>query len=76
MPNMIRAARAGLGWTQEELAELAGVHHKSVALAEQEGRRRTRQTPNAVEPKIWAAFAQHGVKLEASTLTFPQPPSP
>ena len=73
-PSIIRAARAGLGWTQEELAAAAGIHPKSVAYWE--GRPNDkRHAPEGAIPRIKEALAQGGVLIDGETLRF-QPPGP
>ncbi len=73
-PEVIRAARAGLGWSQEQLAQEAGVHQKSVAYWERGGggpgaRSRTL-------PAMQAAFAKHGVVIVGQAIHFPGEGSP
>lgn len=69
-PSLIRAARAGLNWTQQRLAQEAEIHPKAVAYWERPGNVPGKPTVGAI-PKIMAAFARHGVTITGSRITFP-----
>ncbi len=58
--SQIRAARAGLGWSQEELAGQAGIHAKAVSYWEH----RQRVQGWAAE-RMLAAFKSAGVDVVA-----------
>ena len=58
--SQIRAARAGLGWSQEELAGQAGIHAKAVSYWEH----RQRVKGWAAE-RMLAAFESAGVEVVA-----------
>lgn len=65
----IKAARAGLDWTQARLAQEAGLHAKSVAYWE----RMPGEMPeaaNGAPPKIREAFARAGVAIEGNVVRF------
>ena len=64
-PEQIRAARAALRWTQEDLAERAGVHAKSVAYWE--ARDGSGSTVGAV-PQIRRALLAAGVAMDGDKL--------
>lgn len=70
--NTLRAARAGLNWTQERLAIEAGVHPKSVAYWERTAGQ-TIHPEGQVMPKVLDAFARHGVMIEGARITFTDP---
>jgi DNA-binding XRE family transcriptional regulator len=74
-PTLIRAARAGLGWSQETLAKEAGIHPKSVAYWERHtalgGAGTVQRGEGTALPKMQAAFARKGVVVEGHRLTFP-----
>jgi transcriptional regulator with XRE-family HTH domain len=61
----IKAARAALGWTQEELARRAKLHPKSVAYWE--GRSGSDQTKGAAVA-IRHAFEQAGIIIESGSI--------
>ena len=75
-PTTLKAARAGLGWTQAELAAHAEIHYKSVANAERSNTRPRRISPDNVLPKIEAALARHGVTISGNAVHFHAPPDP
>lgn len=59
-PATIKAARAGLNWTQERLAQEAGIHPKAVAYWEAPGRTPQRQQTPALQ-RIADAFDRAGL---------------
>jgi DNA-binding XRE family transcriptional regulator len=61
-PAQIRAARAGLDWTQRQLAERAGVHHRTIKQIE---RGRTKPL-NATASRIARAFTTAGVAFDGA----------
>ena len=61
----IRAARAGLGWSQEELAGHAGIHAKAVAYWERMGEVSRRQAQGRAPEKMLAALSSTGVDVVA-----------
>lgn len=69
-PELIRAARAGLNWTQKRLADEAGINRNSVRYWECGIGGSTRE-PNAV-PKIEAALTRAGVRFTGNTVTLPE----
>lgn len=65
----IKAARAGLGWKQKDLAREAGIHTKSVAYWE----RMPGDLPeaaNGAPRKMREALARHGVAIEGNVVRF------
>ncbi len=67
--SQIRAARAGLGWSQAELAGRAGIHAKAVAYWEHMGEVSRRQAQGWALEKMLAAFQSAGVDV----VTEPRP---
>ncbi len=63
--NQIRAARAALGWSQEELAGRAGIHAKSTCYWERMGAISPRQARGWALERMLAAFASAGVDVVA-----------
>ncbi len=63
--SQIRAARAGLGWSQAELAGRAGIHAKAVAYWERMGRVSRHQAQGWALEKMLAAFKSAGVDVVA-----------
>ena len=61
----IRAARAGLGWSQAELASHAGIHAKAVAYWERMGEVSRRQAQGRAPEKMLAALKFAGVDVVA-----------
>ncbi len=68
-PQTIKAARAGLEWSQNRLAKEAGVHPKTVARWENQATRDDAPTPQAIG-KMQAAFERHGVSLTSDSVIF------
>lgn len=70
-PQQLRAARAGLGWTQDRLASEAGINRNSVNYWERGAARRNRaDRPQKALPLIEAAFARHGVTFPGNAVSF------
>ncbi len=67
--SQIRAARAGLGWSQAELAGRAGIHAKAVAYWERMGEVSRRQAHGWALEKMLSAFQSAGVDV----VTEPRP---
>ena len=63
--SQIRAARAGLGWSQVELAGRAGIHAKSTCYWERQGVISPRQAKGSALEKMVAAFNAAGVDVVA-----------
>ena len=63
--SQIRAARAGLGWSQAELANHAGIHAKAVAYWERMGEVSRRQAQGRAPERMLAAFKSAGVDMVA-----------
>ncbi len=63
--SQIRAARAGLGWSQDELAGLVGIHPKAVAYWERMGEVSRRQAHGWAPERILAALKSAGVDVVA-----------
>ncbi len=63
--SQIRAARAGLGWSQEELAGRAGIHAKAVAYWERMGEVSRRQAQSWAPERMLAALRSAGVEVTA-----------
>ena len=63
--SQIRAARAGLGWSQAELADHAGIHAKSTCYWERQGAISPRQAQGWALERMLAAFASAGVDVVA-----------
>ncbi len=63
--SQIRAARAGLGWSQAELAVRAGIHAKSTCYWERQGAISPRQAQGWALEKMLAAFKSAGVDVVA-----------
>ncbi len=63
--SQIRAARAGLGWSQEELANHAGIHAKAVQYWERMGCVSRRQAQGWAPERMLAAFKSAGVDVVA-----------
>ena len=63
--SQIRAARAGLGWSQAELAEHAGIHAKSTCYWERQGVISPRQAQGRALGLMLAAFKSAGVEVTA-----------
>ncbi len=63
--SQIRAARAGLGWSQAELAGRAGIHAKAVAYWERMGEVSRRQAQGWALERMLAAFSAAGVDVVA-----------
>ena len=61
----IRAARAGLGWSQAELANHAGIHAKSTCYWERRGVISPRQAQGWALERMLAAFNSAGVDVVA-----------
>ena len=61
----IRAARAGLGWSQVELARRAGVHEQSTCYWERQGAISPRQAQRSALEKMLAALSSAGVEVVA-----------
>ena len=53
--SQLRAARAGLGWSQGELADRAGIHAKAVAYWERMGEVSRRQAQGWAPERMLAA---------------------
>jgi len=70
-PMLIKAARAGLGWSQEKLAAEASLHPKSVAYWEGRAASRNRPQSPAVD-RMAEAFARAGLKIEGAAIHFPE----
>lgn len=70
-PQQIRAARAGLDWTQRQLAKAAGIHARTIKMIE-----RGKVAPQAATWRgIAKAFATHGVLFgeDRRTVILPDP---
>ncbi len=63
--SQIRAARAGLGWSQEELAGRAGIHAKAVAYWERMGEVSRRQAQGRAPGRMLVALRSAGVDVVA-----------
>ncbi len=63
--SQIRAARAGLGWSQVELAGRAGIHAKAVAYWERMGCVSRRQAQRWAPGRMLAALSSAGVEVVA-----------
>ena len=63
--SQIRAARAGLGWSQEVLANHAGIHAKAVAYWERMGEVSRRQAQGRAPGRMLAALSSAGVEVTA-----------
>ena len=63
--SQIRAARAGLGWSQEELAGRASIHAKAVQYWEHMGEVSRRQAQGWAPTRMLAAFQSAGVEVVA-----------
>ncbi len=63
--SQIRAARAGLGWSQEDLADRAGIHAKSTCYWERQGVISPRQAQGWALERMLAAFSAAGVDVVA-----------
>ncbi len=63
--SQIRAARAGLGWSQAELANHAGIHAKAVAYWERMGEVSRRQAHGLAPTRMLAALSSAGVDVVA-----------
>ncbi len=63
--RQIRAARAGLGWSQAELAGRAGIHAKAVAYWERMGEVSQRQAQGWAPGRMLAALSSAGVEVVA-----------
>ncbi len=63
--SQIRAARAGLGWSQAELAGRAGIHAKAVAYWERMGEVSRRQAQGWAPERMLAALNAAGVDVVA-----------
>ena len=63
--SQIRAARAGLGWSQAELAGRAGIHAKAVQYWERMGAVSQRQAHGWAPTRMMAAFMTAGVDVVA-----------
>ena len=61
----IRAARAGLGWSQTELAERAGIHAQSASYWERQGAISRYRAQGRVLGLMLAAFNAAGVEVVA-----------
>ncbi len=65
----IKAARAGLDWTQKDLADAAGIHAKAVAYWERMPGDLP-ETPNGAIRSMKEALARHGVTIEGNAVHF------
>ena len=63
--SQIRAARAGLGWSQAELAGRAGIHAKAVQYWEHMGEVSRRQAHGWAPTRMLAAFQSAGIDVVA-----------
>ncbi len=63
--GQIRAARAGLGWSQAELANHAGIHAKAVAYWERMGEVSRHQARGWAPGRMLAALSSAGVDVVA-----------
>ncbi len=63
--SQIRAARAGLGWSQAELAGRAGIHAKAVAYWERMGAVSRRQASGWAPERMLVALSAAGVEMTA-----------
>ncbi len=61
----IRAARAGLGWSQIELAERAGIHAQSASYWERQGAISRYRAQGRALGLMLAAFKSAGVEVVA-----------
>ena len=61
----IRAARAGLGWSQTELAERAGIHAQSASYWERQGAISRYRAQGRALGLMLAAFRSAGVDVVA-----------
>jgi len=61
----IRAARAGLGWSQTELAERAGIHAQSASYWERQGAISRYRAQGRALGLMLAAFKSAGVDVVA-----------
>ncbi len=61
----IRAARAGLGWSQTELAERAGIHAQSASYWERQGEISRYRAQGRALGLMLAAFKSAGVDVVA-----------
>jgi len=61
----IRAARAGLGWSQTELAERAGIHAQSASYWERQGAISRYRAQGRALGLMLAAFQSAGVDMIA-----------
>ena len=69
-PTTMKAARAGLDWTQDRLASEAGIHAKSVARWERGVvPHDPKNTPITIR-KLADAFARNGVVIEGNAVRF------
>jgi transcriptional regulator with XRE-family HTH domain len=65
--RQIKAARAALNWTQEDLAKQAGVHPKAIACWEAPGRDGSKHKVGA-PPAIRDALTQAGIEFQDGRL--------
>ena len=70
---IIKAARAGLDWTQARLASEAGLHPKTVAYWERATGEIPPQPESGAIARIKAALARRGALINGDTVWFPQP---
>jgi len=63
--SQIRAARAGLGWSQTELAERAGIHAQSASYWERQGAISRYRAQGRALGLMLAAFQSAGVDMIA-----------
>tara|TARA_B110000977_G_scaffold196465_1_gene276891 strand:+ start:220 stop:483 length:264 start_codon:yes stop_codon:yes gene_type:complete len=68
-PQTLRAARAGINWSQIDLATAAGIHPKSVAYHERGLASRTDEAAPVLSKMVDALQAQ-GVLIDGETVMF------
>ena len=66
---IIKAARAGLDWTQKDLANAANLHPKTIAYWERMPGDLP-ETPNGAIRSMKEALARHGVTIEGNAVRF------
>lgn len=74
-PRTIKAARAGLGMTQRQLADAAGVHTRTVINVEAASARKLASwhgIEGGAVARIKAALEAQGVVIQPDSVTFPQ----